>query len=571
MPGPIAACRAAWLTAVLLAGMLAVTSSPGAAPPQTPGTHALGQLDRVVVVYPATPAPRAEINRLSGQRRAGFIRNQLGVEADFVADDELTEEQRRSHLLLLGWDNRVLGGQPAPRPFRKDGPGHLFLESIRVAPTEDLMFSTVSPFDPERRLFFWSRIDLELDKFNVLPFMGSDWTVYRGYEVVRQGMFENWAAWPPVRNPLAEAEFPDLRDTIPVQGRSEHYILHYEAGLVTERERDLILEARETALAAAVAALRKPQQPVRISVFLFPDSDTKNQRTGVPDPVHSLGRTQEMFMLPRYALTPNPHEEIHLIAQLLLGPCHHTALHEGLAMALEQPQSGGELAVYAAALVDAGEPPTLARLLDEEGVRVLNRAGLGFPAAGLMMSWLLERGGLELLGEVYSREPLTVEQLAAALGVSAKEAENSFATWVRQRAAAGDDELRFQKAIAEARGLAQQEDHAGAIDALRSALELRPNHPDTLYRLALAEMRVDRLDDAQKHLRQILESATDEAGGSPDRYVIFAHYQLGQVLERLGNTSQAREQYRAVLDLPDRHDSHRMAREALEAGARAEQ
>ena len=45
--------------------------------------------------------------------------------------------------------------------------------------------------------------------------------------------------------------------------------------------------------------------------------------------------------------------------------------------------------------------------------------------------------------------------------------------------------------------------------------------------------------------------------------MIFGHYQLGQVLDHRGRPKEARAEYEKVLELPDRYESHRMAREAL--------
>jgi tetratricopeptide (TPR) repeat protein len=530
--------------------------------PDLPGTEFLSELDHLVVVYPAGPDEDVEITRLSGQRRAGFLNHLFGYEAEFVADDEVTEEQLSSHLLVLGWNNRLLGTEKLPRPFVRDGDGWRFLDGVRVRPGQDLMFSTASPYNLQRRLFFWTRIDLELDKFSVLPFLGSDWAIYRGYEVVAQGMFVNSRTWPPTRNSYAEMVNDNVRSIYPVQGRSAHYTIHYPSGLIDTAQRDAVLAARERALAAALASLGQPANPLQIDLYLFPDLEVKETLSGVPDPMHSLGRSVELFMLPRDALSDSPHEEVHLIAQQVYGPCYHTALHEGLAMIAGHPSAAEKLSVYAAGLVDQEALPSIAELLDEEGVRVLNLRGLGFPAAGLLVQWIQEQGGPEVLKQVYSARPLTEQQLAAALEVSPEQANKSFHRFVNGLAKKGEADYRFEQARAEASQLGQNGDWNGAVERLTAASRLRPEHLDTLYRLALAEIRAERLEAAETSLLRLLSVAA-ETDGAQERYVIFGHYQLGQVLDRTGRHEQAREQYRTVLELPDRHESHRMARESL--------
>ena len=70
-----------------------------------------------------------------------------------------------------------------------------------------LLFAHASPFNRERALVFWSRMDPERDRFVVLPFLGSDWAVYRDFLVIEQGMFEAGRKWPPTRNEFAENSF----------------------------------------------------------------------------------------------------------------------------------------------------------------------------------------------------------------------------------------------------------------------------------------------------------------------------------------------------------------------------
>jgi tetratricopeptide (TPR) repeat protein len=267
-------------------------------------------------------------------------------------------------------------------------------------------------------------------------------------------------------------------------------------------------------------------------------------------------------MLTVHARSPNPHEETHLLAYRRFGPCYHTALHEGLPLALERAAGDTSLSVFAAALVADDGVPAVDTLLDEDGVRTMNRRGVGFPACGLFVSWILDSGGLDLLGRLYKFMPLTVADLTAALGVSEERLNESFSAWIAQRAAEGDREYRFQRALAQAGGLGKNGDWTAAAQKLRDALALRPGDPDTLYRLALAEDKAGAPAAAESELRSLLALS---AAGTPvaERYVIFGHYQLGRVLEAQGRIDEARVEYRKVLELPDRHGSHGMAREAL--------
>jgi len=550
--------------AVLSTAILALAGSAWGADALPPGTEALSEIDDLVVVYPARPEADSALNALSAARRAGFLQVLFGVKAEPVADDAVSEEQLHRNLLVLGWDNQLIERLGERRPFRREGDDRIFLDGVRIAPDQDLMFAVPSPHDAARKLFFWSRMDLERDRFSMLPFLGSDWAVYRGYEVLRAGMLLEHGAWPLTRNPEAESTPGDFRSGYPVQSSSAHFALHHPPGLLGDGERAEILDAREKALAAAAKFLAVPLDDVRIRLYVFPDDKTKEQLTGVPDPVHSLGREQELYMLPAHARTPNPHEETHLLAYRRFGPCYHTALYEGLPLALERAGGDGSLSTYAAALVATHSLPPFETLLDETGMRTLNQGRIGFPASGLFVSWILERGGLDLLGKLYARKPLTADGLAAAMGTPAAEAAAAYQAWAEAQAKEGDVEYRFQRALADAAMSGQNGDWATAIEHLTRALEMRPKDGDTLYRLALAEDKAGLPAAAEGHLRQLLELA---AGGAAvaERYVIFGHYQLGRVLERQGRGDAARQEFQTVLTLPDRHGSHRMAKEALGA------
>ena len=73
----------------------------------------------------------------------------------------------------------------------------------------------------------------------------------------------------------------------------------------------------------------------------------------------------------------------------------------------------------------------------------------------------------------------------------------------------------------------------------------------------VAELRVAPITVAV--LKGLLESVTDPRS----RFVVFGHYQLGRVLDILGRREEALAHYRAMLDLPEQHDSHTLAREAI--------
>jgi tetratricopeptide (TPR) repeat protein len=75
-------------------------------------------------------------------------------------------------------------------------------------------------------------------------------------------------------------------------------------------------------------------------------------------------------------------------------------------------------------------------------------------------------------------------------------------------------------------------------------------------------MRTGDYAEAESILRGLLELQLEP---SHSRFVIFSHYQLGRLLDVQGRREDAIAEYRKVLELPDQHDAHRLAREAIES------
>lgn len=520
------------------------------------GAAAIGNLDRVTVVYPQADGEVGLRHRASARLRASYLRERYGVVAEVAADDATTEEQLRGHLLLLGWDNRLLGNDRVARPFQRDSDGFKFL-GIPGGPEDDLLWMHVSPYNSEKYLAFWSRMDPELDRFLAFPFIGSDYAVYRDYFVLRQGMFAPSGTWPPTRNPEAEHEEPFYEP--PVTQASAHYQLR-AAGPAAVAQAAAILAAREAALERAVALSGLPAgDRFRVELFVYPDRETKDRLTGVADPVHSVPPRRALFMTLDRALVRNPHEELHLLAAHAYGPCPLTALYEGLVFVLTERDRRNALDAYAALAVQRGIEVALGDILDDERLRRQAQAGLGLAPAGWLVDWIESSGGRSLVRELYGMNGEQVlQRLAVALGPGAPPAER-FRDWLAERARAGAEESRFRAALAHARQRAAAGDLFGRAQALSEALAIRPDDAEVAYQLALSWFEVGQPDEARPVFERLAQSTT--AGSS---YVpAFARYQLGRIREGAGETAEAARLYREVLALPDVHDSHRLATEAL--------
>lgn len=533
------------------------------------GAAAFVKLGTLTVVYPAGPGEPVERNRRSAEARARWLaahKNKVSV----AADDQLTDEQKTGNLLLLGWSNRVFGTPGLARPFKHDKDGTTFMGLKERDAGVDLLVFHRNPLNWTSFILFWSRIDPERDRFQVVPRVGSDWAMYKNYRPIRQGMFIPARVWPPARDTVAEG---DLRgdDSVRPGGTaavdSGHYHVTFDRSQFTDEDVRAIVRVRETAFAKAVAAVGPAPEGFKILLFLYPDETAKQNGTGVPDPTHSIPAERELDAVRGYALSPSPREEIHLLAREIYGPCYLTAIYEGLALSEESTLRGEDLESQAATLRAAGRLPTIADLLDEERFRALPSES-GAVASGVFMRWMRQTYGPAGVKKIYRLSDGRPEALAAALGTTEVELNASFGAWADARVAARKSEIDFQNAEAEAQRKRMSSDWAGMAAALRKALQAKPGDLQTLFNLASAQMRGDDLPGAEASLKELLAA---KLAPSDSRFRIFGHYQLGRVYDLAGRRAEALTEYDAVLALPDEHGAHALAEERKSSPATKEQ
>jgi tetratricopeptide (TPR) repeat protein len=532
--------------------------------PSVPDATRLYTLDAVTVVYPAGPGEDREANRRSAQFRADFLERVQGVPSRVVADDAVTADHKIGNLLVLGWGNRLLGSTAVPSPFVKLERGFRFLGIDEPDPSAQLLFFARSPFQAGKFLCFWSRIDPEMDRFQPLPLVGSNWAVIRDFLVVRQGMFLPESTWPPARNPDAEADHDARLLEIEIERRvrrTDHYEIYYLPSERLDRDIDAVALAREKAFARAVQIVGPPRgDGYRIRLFLYRTPEDKKERTGIEDPAHSVPRSREMHLVLRHALSESPHEDLHVVARASLGPSFLSTMYEGLAIAEDGVYAGRDLDLHAALLDAATAVPKLDDLFHEARMRAL-KEDIAFPASGLAVRWLRDGGAGRLEKAFGLPQDAGVAGLAEALGVSPQEAEAAFAQWIKRLATARRSDVLFLKAQADAGARYAVGDYAGVAAALEKALKYRPDDAQTLFNLASAWMRTGAYAKAERSLRRIPDLPL---AGREAHLVVFSHYQLGRLFDVQGRRAEAVEAYQRVLALPDANGAHQLAREAME-------
>lgn len=561
-----------WLSRAGLLILAVVPLLLGAAPDATPdapptelhrgieyrGAAGFFSLGTMTVVYPAAAGETVELNRRSAEARARWLAAVYKNKVEVVADDQLTEEQRKGNLLLLGWNNRFFGPPGPARPYTHGTEGTEFLGLREVDKSMDLLLFHRNPLNWSSYILFWSRIDPERDRFQVLPRVGSDWAMYHDFGATRQGMFVPAREWPPARDKLAESDRSKeavIRPGGTAIFDSEHYQVIYDREQFQAAEVSVIAQARETALGKAILAIGPAPEKFRIQLFVYKDETDKQEATGVPDPTHALAANREMHAIRAYALSPSPREEIHILARHAYGPSYLTSIRDGLALSSENVFRGQDMATYAARLRAANKLPEIADLLDEERFRALPPE-IGAASAGVFMTWLRQTYGPAAIKKVYGLSSGGAGAMATSLGTTVEALSASFTAWADAKVAARKHELDFAEAESEAQRLHAASDWNGMVVALRKALQSKPGDPQTLFNLASAQMRAGDLKGAEESIKTIL--AGPLAPGD-SRFRSFGHYQLGRVYDLAGRRAEAVAEYDAVLALPDDHGAHALA------------
>lgn len=525
-----------------------------------PGEAAFVQLEKITVVYPVGPGEPVVENRRSAELRGRWLASTFKTKVTVVADDQVSDDQRKGNLLLLGWSNRVFGSAGLERPFVHGADGTTFLGIQEPNPDVDLMVFHKNPLNWSSYIVFWSRIDPERDRFQIVPRLGSDWAMYRDFQPIRQGMFRPAHLWPPQRDLAAEAEHtagelaaPGNRGTLD----TAHYHISYDRTRTKDPEINEIAKSREAAYAKATAALGNPKEGFRIYLYVYENETVKRDATGVADPTHSVPANREIYMVQRYARSTSPHEEVHVLARTLYGPCLNSALYEGLALAVEGVWHGTDLDMHAALFRRAGKLPGPSALLDEVRFRALPDE-LSLPAAGALVTWLREAYGAPAFKRAYSWDDENIGTFAGYFGASEDAMSTAFSAWADAKVVALKSHLDFVDAEEEARGKQLVGDWAGMTAALTKALAAKPGDRQTMFNLASAQMRANDLAGAEATLKRLLEQ---QIPADEMRFVVYGHYQLGRVYDLAGRRRDAMAEYDKVLGLPDDHGSHELARE----------
>lgn len=308
----------------------------------------------------------------------------------------------------------------------------------------------------------------------------------------------------------------DLRDVLERTYVTEHFVVHY-AGAANKTRADLALEGED--LEFRYAQLRQtlgvePKLP--LTVWEFPNADTKKQLVGAGGTLYAKPWTREIFVQwERFPARHLRHEMAHVFAGAFGDPVFGVALAwrfhgplplptlasglvEGIAEAADASDPDGDATIHeqAAAMIADGLAPPLAAVV---GAGFSTLAGArAYTIAGSFCTFLLSTRGAEKLRALYRSAGDFPKVYAASLTDLEREWRQFLATLPvtpRERAQASEDFRRpaiFSRVcarelaarVSEARAV-EHADPARAVALLEWTCRDDPNEPT--YRLALAE------------------------------------------------------------------------------------
>ena len=530
---------------ILVIGLAVLLGAPADAQKRElfSGAALIYTVPELTIIYPAGEGTDAERNRLSAQRKVAYLEGRHDTRAQVLSDVEaLADESKlQGNILLLGWDNLLM----TKIGIVEQTEGGWDFLGIQRTFAQDLLFYWASPYNTTQHLFFWSRIDPELDRYLVLPFFGSDWVVYDGYSVERYGRFSKQEiVWPPERNREVEIDRGEAHPLPRRVGSSTHFDL-YPYSQLDESAIQRILNAREEGWSTAYNALgiEPPDDGRRVKLYVYDDSTHKEEKGSVHDPRHHMPRRQELHLTRKLAADSAPHEDAHLVARRAFGPVYLTVFAEGLAVWIESLETD-ELAQFATTLIDQNETPSVAELLDEETLRVLIRRRVGFSAAGLLVEWLRETLPADRFRAAYGLYSSDIEDLATAIEMKPEKIETEYRRWLVRRAEEGRSAAQRASKIAEAIHFGRVGDFARAVEVLDGLLEERPNDPELLYTLAFSQSSQGASDAAEETLERLLNPDDEQR---TTRHTIYGWLLKGKLRAQSKDAKGARAAYEKIL------------------------
>ncbi|MEW5806394.1 MAG: hypothetical protein AB1756_03460 [Acidobacteriota bacterium] len=526
----------------------------------------LSASDEVIIVSPTMDEKKIEEGRLSCERKKAYLERNFGIKVKIMADTDLTDNDKKGNLIIVGKSNRLLQEIWQKMPIRVTPDNFYFLGVEYSNPRDYAIFLQFNPFNASSVFLVCTTIDPDIDKIRPFPSIGSDWVIMRDFSIIRQGRFHSGVTFPPQADPLAEFYNGDTIDKF-YSGLSKHisqfYEVYYSPSSLNKEKIPEGVRKREAALLAILKKTGAKPPDRKFKIFCYKDKNEKNDISGLPNPIHFLDRKKEVHMIENILFADSTHEDAHIVAGFILSDSASVHLTEGLAVYLDSVWKGKSLSYWSGFFLRLGTLPSVARLLDErEFVRFAS--DFSFPLIGSLTETIIEKYGMEKFKILLGKDKISDSILRSVIGQDLTQLESTWLSDIKTKSAAHSRNIEFDLHNNAARESLEKKDYSSAAIELLKALEIIPDDPQVLFNLASAYIRIPDLQQSEKYFMKLVSLDLPE---SERRFITFGHYQLGRVYDLMGKREKAVEEYNKVLALPDMHNSHRLARERLDRPA----
>ena len=368
-----------------------------------------------------------------------------------------------------------------------------------------------------------------------------------------------------------------IQQTLGGHERTAHFDIYYDLNADTAQNIELIAREHEYQLSTIAEYLEVPLPSTRIASYIYADADQKKRLMGARHTSMERPGSDEMHL--NNARFPHPvlkHELVHVLSasfgNALYGGSYWMGFHEGLAVAVDWPDSPMNPHEWSRAMRELDLAPPLENLLGTAGFWSA-ASSRSYTLCGSFVRFLIERYGLSSfkqafpngnVEEAYGQGPgeLIAEWEAFVDGIELREDNLRAARQRFIRPAIFSRHCPHE--VAALNDLAWQafgaRRYAEAVGGFDSALVLEPENTSSLRGLLYATFRLGDYERTETVAARLIDGPDQIVGLLAD-----AHLVRGDKAWKLGRLEDARRNYGAVVELHPSEDMSRGATIRLDA------
>ncbi len=362
-----------------------------------------------------------------------------------------------------------------------------------------------------------------------------------------------------------------IQQTLGGHERTAHFDIYYDLNADTAQNIELIAREHEYQLSAIAAYLEVPPPSTRIASYIYANADQKKRLMGARHTSMERPGSDEMHL--NDARFPHPvlkHELVHVLSasfgNSLYGGSYWMGFHEGLAVAVDWPDSPMNPHEWSRAMRELDLAPSLENLLGTAGFWSA-ASSRSYTLCGSFVRFLIERYGLPAfklafpngsVEEAYGQRTgkLVAEWEAFVDGIELREDDLRVARQRFIRPAIFSRHCPHEVAALndQAWQAFSARRYAGAAEGFDRALMLEPQNHSSLRGLLYATFRLGDYERTEKVVTRLIDRPDQVVGLLAD-----AHLVRGDKAWKLGRLEDARRSYGVVVDLQASEEMTRAA------------